>query len=89
MSNDKPTLSVYEKAQSLLQVAARTAKNRLFLTNSEDVKKRRAICEGCPTGRRRGRRCNKCSCNIYVKTLVRNAECPDGHWGPGDDKPES
>lgn len=87
MSDEK--LTAFEKAKSILDVVKLTARNGLFMTNSEDVKKRRAICMACPTGRRRQRKCNKCSCNIYVKTLVRNAKCPDGHWGPDDSEPKS
>jgi hypothetical protein len=87
--SDKEKLTAFEKAQSLLKVVKKTVETRIFMTDSEDVKKRRAICMACPTGRRRGRKCNKCSCNIYVKTLVRNAECPDGHWGPDKEQPES
>jgi len=90
VSDDKEKLTAFEKAKSIFDVAKRTVNNRLFMTNSEDVKKRRAICMDCPTKRRRQRKCSKCSCNIFVKTLVRNASCPDGHWGPGDDdKPAS
>ena len=89
MSKDKMT--PFEKAKSLFDAARKTVQTGVFSANAAVVKKRRSICEACPSNRRRGRKCSKCSCNIYVKTLVQNTQCPDGHWGISynDDEQES
>lgn len=52
----------------------------LEVLSKEEVEARRKICENCPSNKRRGRRCSVCTCNIYVKTLSPDADCPLGHW---------
>lgn len=44
----------------------------------ETTAHRNEICEGCRF--RSGRRCTKCSCNLYHITMIEASKCPEGKW---------
>jgi hypothetical protein len=46
--------------------------------NSETVAHRNSVCEGCRF--RSGRRCTKCSCNIFHITMIESSKCPESKW---------
>lgn len=81
---DKMTLG--EKAQELARVVTESVKAPTeAVATHEAIAARRKICDLCPSGKKRGRRCSVCSCNVYVKTVFAKAECPLGHWGQIED----
>lgn len=43
------------------------------------VEERRAVCAACPEKNPVGI-CNQCGCVIFLKTMLRSAECPTGRW---------
>ena len=79
--SDQP-YSLGEKLASLAKTVTNTVQSGQIAASAEVVKVRRATCDVCPTNRRRGRVCTRCTCNIYMKTLLAGSECPDGHWKP-------
>jgi hypothetical protein len=47
------------------------------------IRKRRSICEACPTataGSSKRSRCLACTCFIYPKTTTATEKCPLGKW---------
>ena len=78
-NNDKYTTR--EKIASLAHTALNSIKSLKLWASPEVEQERKKICESCPTGRRRGRKCSRCTCNIYIKIKTAGASCPDGHWG--------
>jgi hypothetical protein len=60
----KPTYS----PKDLVQIYARP----------ETVAHRNSVCEGCRF--RNGRRCTKCSCNLYFITMIESSKCPEQKW---------
>ena len=79
MSNDD-RYTTREKIVSLANTAFNSIKSLRFWASPEVEQERKKICESCPTRRRRGRRCSRCTCDIYIKIKTAGASCPDGHW---------
>ena len=38
------------------------------------------ICMNCPFFLKGSKRCKKCGCFMQLKTTLRQAKCPMGHW---------
>ena len=48
--------------------------------DDEEKERRLSICRTCPQFRARTQRCSRCGCFMNLKTLLHEANCPDGLW---------
>lgn len=49
--------------------------------SDEELKEYRlSICQTCPHFNKRSVRCRKCGCFMSLKTTLKQARCPVGHW---------
>lgn len=44
------------------------------------VEQRLAICNTCPWLNKAFKKCRKCGCFMQLKSTLRQAKCPLGHW---------
>ncbi len=50
------------------------------VTDKKNHKNRYDICKKCPKFNKIWKTCKECGCFMPLKTKIRWAECPDGHW---------
>ena len=49
-------------------------------SDKELIESRLAICNTCPFFDKKRAKCTKCGCYMKLKTTLRKAHCPMGHW---------
>lgn len=73
-----PTLA--ERLANLAKASAKHLASGLKSANSEEVERRKSICEGCDQYDKEKGLCNKCGCFLNIKTLWATSVCPLGKW---------
>jgi hypothetical protein len=80
-----PTL--VERAQRYAAALWRHAKDGLRITSAEEIARRLAICQNCPSGEFDGAGCRVCGCpvnstenSLRNKLAMASETCPRGHW---------
>ena len=63
-----------EASPSELQVQ----QDESIYADPDTIKGRTSTCDTCPL--RHGRRCKKCSCDIYTLARIRGSKCPENKW---------
>lgn len=79
--NAEDEMSTAEKAMSLLRTMGATIRERKAYASPEVVQLRLQVCDNCPTKRKDGDRCTRCTCTIKTKVRYAMSVCPDCHWG--------
>jgi hypothetical protein len=49
-------------------------------SDRELIESRLAICNTCPFFKKNLAKCKKCGCFMKLKTTLKEASCPVGHW---------
>ena len=70
------------QARNLAGAAVRFVASGFATVDQAEYDRRRAICEGCPSGLYDAAqdRCTVCACYVSVKPWSRSEKCPKGHW---------
>ena len=49
-------------------------------SEQELMEARLSVCQQCPFFLKGSQRCKKCGCFMKLKTTLKQAKCPIGHW---------
>lgn len=82
-----PGRSLLSGAQRFARSLFRHAADGLRVTAADEIARRLAICQACPTGQFDGAGCRRCGCpvsssenSLRNKLAMASEQCPDGHW---------
>ena len=83
-----------QRAKDYAKAVLRSAAGGFRVTHPDELERRLAICQQCPTEQFDGSGCRRCGCKISnSENVLRNKlamateTCPDGHWGPDEGLP--
>lgn len=83
-----------QRAKTYARALVKHAAGGFRVTQPEELERRLAICQRCPTEQFDGAGCRRCGCAISNsenalrnKLAMATETCPDGHWGPDEGLP--